>query len=99
MMPRRKIISKVVSKRSPNTLYRNIRAVLDSARTSALRAVNTAMVHAYWHVGRLIVEHEQGGKGRAAYGEAVLEDVSRRLIKEEIARYATMVKLSGAKAD
>ncbi len=82
MMPRRKIISKVVSKRSPNTLYRNIRAVLDSARTSALRAVNTAMVHAYWHVGRLIVEHEQGGKGRAAYGEAVLEDVSRRLIKE-----------------
>lgn len=37
------------------------------------------MVHACWHVGRLIVEHEQRGRSRAAYGEAVLEDLSRRL--------------------
>lgn len=60
-------------------LYREVRAVLESARSSAARAVNTAMVHAYWHVGRLIVEYEQGGRRRAAYGEAVLEDLSRRL--------------------
>lgn len=65
--------------RSAQPLYQEIRAVLESARSSAYRAVNTAMVQAYWHVGRLIVEHEQGGKGRAAYGEAVLEDLSRRL--------------------
>jgi len=37
------------------------------------------MVQAYWHVGRLIVEHEQGGRNRAAYGEAVLDDLSQRL--------------------
>jgi len=65
--------------RSPEPLYREIRAVLESARTGAYRAVNAAMVNAYWHVGRLIVEHEQGGKKRAAYGEAILEDLSRRL--------------------
>jgi len=64
---------------APDSLYRDIRSVLESARSSAYRAVNTAMVHAYWQVGRLIVKHEQGGKGRAAYGEAVLEDLSRRL--------------------
>jgi len=58
-------------------LCRDIRSVLESARSSAYRAVNTAMVHAYWQVGRLIVEHEQGGRKRAAYGEAVLEDLSR----------------------
>ena len=62
---------------APDSLYRDIRSVLESARSSAYRAVNTAMVHAYWQVGRLIVKHEQGGKGRAAYGEAVLEDLSR----------------------
>lgn len=28
------------------------------------------MVHAHWQVGRLIAEHEQGGKGRARYGAA-----------------------------
>lgn len=36
-------------------LYREVRAVLDEARTSAYRAVNTAMVQSYWQVGRLIV--------------------------------------------
>jgi predicted nuclease of restriction endonuclease-like (RecB) superfamily len=60
-------------------LYREICSVLEQARAGAYRAVNAAMVQAYWHVGRLIVEHEQGGRRRAAYGEAVLEDLSRRL--------------------
>jgi predicted nuclease of restriction endonuclease-like (RecB) superfamily len=68
--------------RSADPLYREIRAVLESARAGAYRAVNTTMVQAYWNVGRLIVEHEQGGARRAAYGEAVLEDLSRRLTVE-----------------
>jgi hypothetical protein len=62
-----------------DALYRDVRAILEQARASAYRAVNFAMVGAYWHVGRLIVEHEQGGRRRAAYGETVLEDLSRRL--------------------
>jgi predicted nuclease of restriction endonuclease-like (RecB) superfamily len=68
--------------RAAGPLYREIRAVLEAARAGAYRAVNTAMVQAYWHVGRLIVEHEQGGLKRAAYGEAVLDDVSQRLTAE-----------------
>ena len=64
------------------TLYREVRAVLEQARASAYRTVNVAMVRAYWQVGRLIVEHEQGGQERATYGEAVLEEVSRRLMAE-----------------
>lgn len=64
------------------SLYREIRTVLDQARASAYRAVNAAMVRAYWQVGHLIVEHEQGGRRRAGYGEGVLEDLSRRLTKD-----------------
>ena len=60
-------------------LYREIRTVLDSARAGAYRAVNAVMVEAYWNVGRLIVEHEQGGRTRAAYGQAVLAGLSGRL--------------------
>ena len=63
-------------------LYRAVRAVLDQARTCAYRTVNIAMVRAYWQVGWLIVEHEQGGQERATYGEAVLEELSRRLMAE-----------------
>ncbi len=65
-----------------DAFFREVRAVLEQARASAYRAVNTAMVQAYWNVGRLIVEHEQGGAKRAAYGEAILEDLSRRLTVE-----------------
>lgn len=57
-----------------NTLYGEIRAVLEQARSSAYRAVNFAMVQAYWQVGYLIVEHEQEGKERAEYGKAVLNE-------------------------
>jgi predicted nuclease of restriction endonuclease-like (RecB) superfamily len=63
-------------------LYRDIRGILESARAGAYRAVNFGMVQAYWHVGRLIVEHEQKGKKRAAYGEEVLKELSRRLTEE-----------------
>ena len=77
-MARKKLVVMPV----PEDLYREIRSVLEAARSSAYRAVNTAMVLAYWQVGRLIVEHEQGGKRRATYGAAVLEDLSRRLTME-----------------
>jgi predicted nuclease of restriction endonuclease-like (RecB) superfamily len=62
-----------------NTLYSEIRAVLEQARYSAYRAVNSAMVQAYWEIGYLIVEHEQEGKERAEYGKTILEEISKRL--------------------
>ena len=55
-----------------NSLYAEIRVVLEKARSSAYRAVNLAMVQAYWQIGYLIVEHEQEGKDRAEYGKALL---------------------------
>jgi predicted nuclease of restriction endonuclease-like (RecB) superfamily len=67
---------------STEPLYREVRSVLESARAGAYRAVNSAMVQAYWQVGRLIVEHAQRGRRRAAYGEQVLAELSRRLTGE-----------------
>ena len=43
-------------------LYQGIRDILLSARAQVRQAVNTTMVQAYWQVGRLIVEDEQGEK-------------------------------------
>ena len=60
-------------------LYGAIRRVLETARQSAYKAVNFAMVQAYWHIGRLIVEDEQNGEARAEYGKKVLEELARRL--------------------
>jgi hypothetical protein len=46
-------------------IFARIRTVLVEARRAALSAVNTAMVQAYWNVGREIVEEEQRGSQRA----------------------------------
>ena len=60
-------------------LFARVVAILEQARARVVRSVNSEMVIAYWHIGREIVEQEQGGRTRAAYGEAVLEELSRRL--------------------
>jgi F0F1-type ATP synthase membrane subunit b/b' len=43
-----------------------VKQILAQARQKAYSAVNTAMVEAYWLVGKKIVEEEQNGKERAA---------------------------------
>ncbi len=60
-------------------LFDRVAAILEDARAGVVRTVNTRMVIAYWLIGREIVQEEQGGKKRAGYGDALLEDLSRRL--------------------
>jgi len=67
---------------STQILYDQIRQVLLDAQRSVSHAVNIAMVHAYFEVGRLIVEDEQHGEARAGYGEEILMGLSRKLISE-----------------
>ena len=62
----------------PSELYEQITSVLEEARGKAYRAVNSAMVRAYWEIGRRIVE-EQGGEERAEYGKALVKELSKRL--------------------
>ena len=44
--------------------------------------INTTMALAYWLIGRRIVVEEQKGSKRAAYGERLLERISRELSSE-----------------
>ena len=61
------------------TFYDDVRQILQSARNKTYRAVNTAMVEAYWLIGKRIVEEEQNGKSRAEYGKRLLENLSKSL--------------------
>lgn len=54
-------------------LLAGIGDVLDQARRAAARSVNALLTATYWDVGRRIVEFEQGGRGRAGYGEELLK--------------------------
>ena len=62
-------------------LFNRIVGILEQARSGVVRAVNSHMVLAYWLIGREIVQEIQGGKGRAAYGEQVLRELSRKLME------------------
>lgn len=57
----------------------DIRDIITRARTSVVHHVNTVMPLAYWLIGRRIVVEEQKGNNRAAYGERLLERISREL--------------------
>jgi predicted nuclease of restriction endonuclease-like (RecB) superfamily len=61
------------------TIYNEIKTFLENARTQAYKAINSAMVKAYWNIGRLIVEQEQKGETKSKYGQALIKELSKRL--------------------
>lgn len=61
---------------------RDIKQIVTQARQKAYAAINSAMVEAYWQMGKRIVEQEQQGKGRADYGTQLLKSLSKELTAE-----------------
>lgn len=57
-------------------IHGDIVSLLESARRAAARSINALMTASYWEIGRRIVEFEQGGEGRAGYGQALLKRLS-----------------------
>ncbi len=64
------------------TYIQEIKSILTQARQKAYVAINSAMVEAYWKIGERIVNKEQQGKDKAAYGEAILKELSIALTEE-----------------
>ncbi|MBQ6083733.1 MAG: DUF1016 family protein [Bacteroidales bacterium] len=60
----------------------DISNILHAARKYVASSVNTAMVQAYWLIGKRIVMQEQNGSGRAEYGKQIIEKLSVALTKE-----------------
>jgi predicted nuclease of restriction endonuclease-like (RecB) superfamily len=58
------------------TALNDLVRLLESARRTAARSVNCLMTAMYWEIGRRIVELEQQGASRAAYGAQVMERLS-----------------------
>lgn len=64
---------------APSAFIDDVRAILRAARRGAYAASNAVMVEAYWNIGRRIVEEEQGGSVRAAYGHQLIRNLARQL--------------------
>lgn len=59
-----------------------IKQILAQARQKSYQAVNSAMVEAYWLIGKRIVEEEQNGKERADYGKEIIKNISEEMTRE-----------------
>lgn len=66
-------------KQKKGAFYDRVVALLESARSMAVQQVNQTMVEAYFEIGRMIVEEQQGGDDRAGYGEDLINALSRKL--------------------
>jgi predicted nuclease of restriction endonuclease-like (RecB) superfamily len=66
----------------PTALLEVLRELISQARQQVLRSVDVVQVQTYWQVGRHIVEFEQGGQDRAAYGKQLLNRLAQSLTLE-----------------
>jgi predicted nuclease of restriction endonuclease-like (RecB) superfamily len=64
------------------TFFDDIAQLLKKARNTVVQTVNVTMVSTYFEIGKMIVEKEQGGKEKAAYGKQILTGLSNRLTSE-----------------
>lgn len=67
----------------------DIKQILAQARLKTYQAINSAMVEAYWSIGKKVVEEEQLGKDRAAYGKEIIKNISAALTTEFGKGYST----------
>ena len=71
-------LRRVADPRYP-ALVKDLSGLLESARRASARAVNALMTATSWEIGRRIVEYEQGGAKRAAYGKELIQRLSNDL--------------------
>lgn len=63
-------------------LYTRIIELLNQARQNVVQTINNTMAMTYFEIGKMIVEEEQDGKEKAAYGKQILSELSERLVSE-----------------
>lgn len=60
----------------------DIKQIIAIAKSKTYTAINTAMIEAYWLIGKRIVEEEQQGEHRAEYGQEIIKNLSKELKKD-----------------
>ncbi|MCO5231909.1 MAG: PDDEXK nuclease domain-containing protein [Chitinophagales bacterium] len=57
-------------------IFQQILIIVNTARSNAVRRVDTERMLMYWQIGKLIFEEEQQGEERAAYGTFLIKTIS-----------------------
>jgi len=72
-------MSKQLPENTIETLYQEVKQIIEESRNTVYRAANYATVQAHWQIGQKILLEEQKGKARAEYGRYLLSQLSVKL--------------------
>lgn len=72
--------NEILKKSKESTLVSDVRNIVEQGLQTAFQGVNSVLLHTYWLVGRRIVEEEQHGEKRAAYGKTLLKGLANQLV-------------------
>lgn len=70
---------KNLNKHNYSNLVSQISNIYEKGQQKASIAINSFLVQTYWSIGQHIVEFEQKGSNKAAYGKHLLENLSKDL--------------------
>ena len=73
------LVENAVTYRSTGDIVDDARAIIESAQSSARRAVNVSLVLRNWYLGKRIAEEELKGEDRAEYGAALIKNLAHEL--------------------
>lgn len=62
-------------------VYKEVKNTLEEARSKAYSSVNFYMVQAYWQIGKIINEAQDGSE-RAEYGKELMNELSKKLTND-----------------
>lgn len=65
-----------------NPIVSEIKSVVDNAKHNMVTQINNELIQTYWHIGEIIVKHEQNNEERVKYGEYTLKQLSKELTAE-----------------
>lgn len=72
----------IITTSETTNLVQQVREIVIAARTLATQSVDTIQVAMNFTIGQRIVEHEQGGDKRAAYGKQTMEHMAQSMTSE-----------------
>lgn len=69
---------KMIDNKEVDSLYNDIKLLVEESRNRVYKTVNTEMINLYWNIGKIIVVMQDGNK-KAKYGDYLIKELSIRL--------------------
>ena len=70
----------VIDGQQETLLFQDVCTIIERGRQQAYGSVSHIAIATYWNVGKRIVEEEQNGEKRAAYGIGLMKNLSENLV-------------------